>query len=202
MNLKESLTFSKVYKSQVIEEEAIELYNAVINTPLGAVVEVGSATGGTTVVLIGAAEEVKKIVYSVDPYPEEFEGRVFAYEPGLMKNNEKEFKDNIFNGLWKNIYQYKTDVEGCIDYLPKELSVVFIDGCHELSCVKKELALLFPRLVENGVIYVHDIYWEIGQINNTQDCSLSLLKDYCKIYNDVQVLEFIEGRTMLKICKT
>lgn len=153
------------FKAQTSIIHAEELYNAVINTPKGAVVEVGSATGGTTIVLIHAAKEVGKQVYSVDPYPEILEGVARDYNSGSMAEYKEAFKSNILNGKYDNIVQFNEDLSECIERIP-EISVAFVDGLHELENVKKEYELLWPKLVKGGIIYFHDMGFYIGQMTN------------------------------------
>ena len=80
------------FEAQTTLSQIEELYRAVIETPPGAILEVGSATGGTTIVLIEAAKKVGKHVYSVDPYPEDMEGIAALYTPGLMKEYREKNK--------------------------------------------------------------------------------------------------------------
>jgi len=173
MLFEECLTLWKQFKGQTDPTEGIVLYNAVINTPPGDVVEVGSASGGTTIILIKAAELVGKKVYSIDPYPEELEGKVEHYALGLMESLKEEFKQNILNGNYDNIEQFNTNVKGCLEKLPKELSVVFIDGCHEFSYAEEEVNLLYPLVVSNGWIFIHDTTWKLGQVSQTIETGLN-----------------------------
>ena len=96
MDLKEALEFGAIFSPQSATEDRITLYNAVLNTPPGDIVEVGSASGGTTIVLIGAAEKVNKKVFSVDPYPSQYAGKIntFFYEKASVKRlpfSQKDF---------------------------------------------------------------------------------------------------------------
>jgi len=161
------------FESQTTLSQIDELYNAVLNTPPGDVVEIGSATGGTTIILIEAAKQVNKFVYSVDPYPEEMEGKAYSYTPGLMNEYREKFTKNILNGKHLNIIQFNNDLTDCIDLIPDELSVVFIDGCHEFSFVQREYELIWPKIVKGGVMYIHDIYWGDGQISRTTESGLT-----------------------------
>lgn len=167
------------FGGMILPVEAMELYNAVISSPEGSVVEIGSASGGTTIVLIKAAEKVGKIVYSIDPYPEEFEGNVAYYTPGLMKKLRDDFKRNILDGPYDNIVQYNEDISKCIDKIPKEISVAFIDGLHELSNVMNELNLLYPLIVDDGWVYIHDAVgaWDTGQSSRTKESGLMRIWD-------------------------
>ena len=157
------------FGAQTTLSQAEELHRAVLETPPGDVIEVGSATGGTTIVLIKAAELAGKHVYR--------EG----------------FAKNILNGKYHNITQYNEDLVWCIDRIPERLSVVFIDGCHEFSFVQAEYEMLWPRLVEGGVLYVHDIYWGDGQVSRTAETGLTGVRDWLGKGEDIG--------NMLKIVK-
>lgn len=192
MSIEELLKKSTELERQTSNAEAIELYNAVLNTPKGAVLEIGSASGGTTLMLIGASSLVDKMVYSVDPYPSEIEGDALYYTEGLMNKFKESFKRNILNGEYFNIIQYQKYLSECIDWIP-ELSLVFIDGCHELSEVQKEFVLIYPKVIKGGRIYIHDIQWQDGQKSKTKETGLSNIPTW------IGGGEIIE--TMLKIQK-
>lgn len=164
MKLSEIITLRELYGAQTTDKEALALFSFVLDTPKGSVVEVGSASGGSTVVLLGAAEKAGKIVFSVDPYPTELEGIAWQYPKDLMKELESKFEANILNGIWNNIVQIKKEVVDCIDELPEEISLIFIDGLHEFSYVKRDFNLLTPRLVSGGMICIHDINYTKGQL--------------------------------------
>jgi predicted O-methyltransferase YrrM len=153
------------FHSQASLIQVNELYNAVLATPPGVVVEIGSATGGTTVVLIEAAKKVGKQVISVDPYPEDMELIARDYYPGVMNEYKSAFKANILNGKYDNIVQYNQNLSECIDRIP-EISVAFVDGLHELDNVKLEFELLWPKLVKGGIIYFHDMGFYRGQLTD------------------------------------
>ncbi len=164
----EALKLWKLFKSQTCLEEITELYYSVLNSPKGDIVEIGSATGGTTIMLIKAAEQVNKTVYSIDPYPEELEGKIIKFKPGLVKGYRESFKKNILNGNYKNIIQLNSNISECIDKIPNELSVAFIDGLHEFSNVKTEFDLIYPRVVSDGWIFIHDTGSLQGQLTRTE----------------------------------
>jgi len=173
----ETLRLWQKYEAQTTLSQIKELYNAVKNTPPGDIVEVGSATGGTTIVLIDAAKQKGKHVYSIDPYPMDMEGKAFAYTPGLMNGYKEKFAANIL-GKHDNITQFNEDLTDCIDDIPDELSVVFIDGCHEFSFVAREYELIWPKIIKGGRLYIHDIYWGEGQVSRTDKTGLTGMKDW------------------------
>lgn len=165
MTLDDAMKYWAEFKSQVERTQAKELYRGVIKSPPGAVLEVGSAAGGTTVVLIAAAQEAGKRVISIDPYPEELEGSAEHYIPGAMRARKLEFQKNILN-RFENVTQINEDVSSCVGELPL-LSMVFIDGLHELDFVLRDIRLLYPLLVPGGYMYLHDVDWKHGQLSGT-----------------------------------
>lgn len=183
----------KEYKGQTSEDQVCELYTAVLNSPEGDVVEIGSASGGTTVVLIEAAKEVGKKVYSIDPYPIEFENKASFYDSGLMSQLKQEFADNILGGKYDNIIQFNEDIIDCLHKIPDKLSVVFIDGCHEFSFVQKEYNLLLRKVVPGGIIYIHDMDWSVGQLSGLESGGLDKIPKFIKkgkvIYNMLKVIK-------------
>lgn len=160
MTFEETLILKDDLKSQTSFNQAKELYDAIINSPDGDVVEVGSAYGGTTIVLIGASEIREKNVFSIDPYPKELEGTFSDYGQypiGICDELKTFFSENILNGKYNNIVQFNEDTSDCINKIPNKLSVVFIDGLHKLESVKNEIKLLLPKITTNGFLYLHDI---------------------------------------------
>lgn len=160
------------FKRETSAEEAYELYKSILKSPVGDVLEIGSASGGTTVLLLDAAAQVKKTVYSIDPYPTDMENKATAYVPGSMNELKENFKRNILDGPYKNIIQYNENTKDCIGKIPYNLSVVFIDGLHELSFVLNEVRLIYPLIIEGGWLYIHDTHWRLGQLSKTEETGL------------------------------
>ena len=187
---KDVMRLRELFGGQATVGETTELYNAVISSPPGPVVEIGSASGGTTIALILAAEVVNKKVISVDPYPEELEEVAYCYPKGLMKQLKADFARNILSGGHKNIIQYNLDLSLCIDHIPDNLSVVFIDGLHEYANAMNEFTLLYPLVVKGGWIYIHDTCWGEGQLHRTVESSLA------RIPGQIDKSLFVETKMM------
>lgn len=168
----ELLKLKGKFKRETSAEEVYELYKCVLNSPVGDVVEIGSASGGTTILLLDAAQRVNKIVYSIDPYPVDMENKATLYNKGVMNTLKENFKRNILDGPYKNIIQYNENTEDCIDKIPKNISVAFIDGLHELSFVLNEVELIYPLIVNDGWLYIHDTNWKEGQLSKTKETGL------------------------------
>ena len=143
-----------------IECEA--LFEAVLSTPPGDIVEVGSAWGGSTLYLAEAALLTReKRVISVDPYPEELEGtkqEIGWYQKGMCARMKQSFKENVLD-KYLNVEQYNTDINGCIAKIPDGLSVVFIDGRHDGDYSRIDYEALFPKIRVGGMMIMHDMCW-------------------------------------------
>jgi predicted O-methyltransferase YrrM len=173
------------------------LYNTIIDSPVGDVIEVGSATGGTTVIMICAAELVGKKVYSIDPYPVDLEDKATHYYAGIMSEYERKFEENILTGQWNNVIQYKSTLSDCREKLPKNPSIIFIDSCHELALVQSEVDIAYNILVPGGYLYVHDVVWPLGQLSKTPESSLSNIPKWINKYEfseTSQIMSMFKGR--------
>ena len=50
-----------------------------------------------------------------------------------------------------------TSVEASKLYENESLDFVFIDACHEYSCVKEDIIAWYPKIKKGGVLAGHDI---------------------------------------------
>ena len=137
------------------------LYNKVIEGPPGDVLEIGSARGGTTIFLIGAAQEVGKQVWSVDPYPKGLVG-IPHYNDACVSDWKIGFKKNILYAGYHNIVQIRRNITECHQLLPVELSLIFIDGMHDGDYLKNDYDLTIGKLVPGGWMFIDDAEWEEG----------------------------------------
>ena len=179
--------------------EALELCRGILETPEGDIVEIGSAQGKTTKELIKAAVRVKKHVYSIDPYPEELEGKAFYYEKGVGNYCKEEFEKNILNAGFDNITQFRTELAKCVHLLPKKLSMAFIDGLHELTYVLTDLSLIYPLVVPGGRVYIHDISWTIGQLTRTPENGVCHIRNVVR--SEFKFQQIMEMPNMLRCIK-
>jgi cephalosporin hydroxylase len=182
MTFEELQPLKTQFKSQTTNKEAEELYNTIISSCPGDVVEIGSAWGGTTIVLVCAGEIASKTIYSIDPYPVELEGVAAHFPIGLCKDLKDGFTANILNGKYSNVFQFNEDATVCAHKIPNELSVVFIDGLHEFENVKRELDTMVPKIASGGFLFIHDTDWTQGQLTGTYEESLANIYEWIKNY--------------------
>ena len=130
------------------------LYNAVLHSPEGDVIEIGSAFGGSTVFLIGAAQVIGKQVISIDPYP------TGDYCYANVTPAWKAFFKNNFLDYYDNIVQHNCDITECLGSLPDTISVGFIDGNHNTENANREFGILMKKLCSGGYLVLDDTHLE------------------------------------------
>jgi MMP 1-O-methyltransferase len=132
------------------EREAALLYRLAQRcTGRGVIVEIGSWQGKSTICLgLGSRSGHHTPIYAIDPHPAPY-------------NCFEQFQHNIaqsgLDSLVTPIVQTSQEAATQFD-LPVEL--LFIDGSHEYEAVQLDYELWFPRLVEGGIVALHDtIIW-------------------------------------------
>ena len=115
------------------------------------IIEVGSYKGSSAIAMATGLSIGAKL-YSIDIYiglenkPED------TYQIFLQNIQRHNFNDIIvpFIGTSKEFVEHYNIRAG----------LIFIDGSHLYEDVKKDFDLLFPMLVKNGFLIMHDIHWD------------------------------------------
>ena len=168
--------------AQMPRELQLALYEKVIESPSGDVLEIGSACGGSTIFLIGAAEEVGKHVWSVDPYPMGLVG-IPHYNDSTVRDWKEGFKTNILDAGYTNITQIRQDITACHQSLPEKLSVILIDGMHDGDYAKNDYDLTIDRLVSGGWLFFDDAEWVDGPNGTAGQMGGPALHDVSAVLN-------------------
>jgi hypothetical protein len=125
--------------------ENIALYRCVKESwGEGSIVEIGSFKGRTTTSLALASKQGKKQkVYAIDPLE----------DLGIRK----QFLENIKTaGIADYIIPiFKKSAEAGAD-CPAPIRLLFIDGCHEYAAVKEDILTWKEKLIDGGIIAMHD----------------------------------------------
>ena len=120
------------------------LYNVAKNCKgKGVIVEIGSWKGKSTIWLAKGSKAGNKIrVYAIDPH---------------IHGTFEEFKSNIKVAKVNDIIIpiIKTSEEAAKTF-EEPVEFVFIDGAHEYEMVKLDFLSWFPKLLEGGIIALHD----------------------------------------------
>ncbi|HVY68544.1 MAG TPA: class I SAM-dependent methyltransferase [Verrucomicrobiae bacterium] len=120
----------------------------------GAIVEIGSWQGKSTICLAGASQAAggKSRVIAIDPHigsPEHQKtGEIWTFD---------KFKQNIRDaGLEKLVTPIvKMSGDAAAD-IREPVELLFIDGAHEYEAVKQDFEQYFPKLIDGGYIAFHD----------------------------------------------
>jgi len=118
----------------------------------GAIVEIGSWKGRSTVCLAAGAREGIKI-YAIDPHSGSSEHK---QQMGIV-NTLDEFKNNIKKaGVDREVVPLVQTSEQAALVWQGPIELLFIDGAHEYELVKQDFELWSPFLNEGGTIAFHD----------------------------------------------
>lgn len=158
--LAELKTLLKDVPGWLTDEEAETLYRLAKGcTGKGAIVEIGSFKGKSAICLGLGSKAGKSVrIYSVDthwgPRLEEFKANVeragvddlITPIPGRSQDTGHEFHEPI--------------------------ELLFIDGAHQYDLVKEDFELWVPKVVEGGVVAMHDTTWTAGPKRVAEDLLL------------------------------
>ena len=157
----EALKISSQIDGWLTPAESVFLFNAASKIPTDtSILEIGAWKGRSTVLLgLGAMDGNRAKVFSIDPHtgsPEQKEryGKI---------NTLSEWKSNVEKaGLGEIVTSYiMTSKEA--SHLPKrKIGMIFIDGDHNYDMVKLDFEIWFPKLLDGGLIAIHDTMGKIG----------------------------------------
>lgn len=121
---------------------------AKVASPMGAVVEIGSWKGKSTIWLAKGCQAVNgEKLYAVDPH---------------RGGSEEEFRKNIgMAGVDSFVTPIvKTSMEAVRGW-DRPIGLLWIDGDHSYESVRHDFFSWEPKVVESGIIALHDTYsWE------------------------------------------
>ena len=137
------------------DKEGKLLYNLAKKcTGKGAIVEIGSWKGKSTIWLGNGSKKGNKIkIYAIDPHTGSSEhkkkyGDVWTF---------KEFKKNIKNANINDVViPIVRTSEQAAKKFGKSIELIFIDGAHEYNLVKLDFELWFPKVINGGIMAFHD----------------------------------------------
>ena len=136
------------------DKEATLLYDTARKCKRGAIVEIGSWKGKSTICLgKGSIDGNKVDVYAVDPHTGSQEHKTSTEHIWTFQ----EFKKNIKKaGVNKVVTPIVKTSEDAAEEWNIPVEFLFIDGAHELEYVEIDFRLWFPYLMEGGVVAIHD----------------------------------------------
>jgi predicted O-methyltransferase YrrM len=123
----------------------------------GAIVEIGSWQGKSTIYIGNAIKTLEKQpkFYAVDPHvgsEEHWDNgkKVWTYE-----KFEKNIKDAKVDDVVTPVVKYSYDFVKEID---ESVELIFIDGAHDYDSVEKDFLDWYPKVIDGGVMAFHDTY--------------------------------------------
>lgn len=128
--------------------------NKPLNNPL--ILEVGSWKGMSTSILAKAVVNYNGKVFAVDHWMGNEE--TWNYEIAKVNDIYSIFKRNmIILGIWDIVYPLVMDSETASEIFANEiLDLIFLDGDHRYSYIKKDISIWLPKLKKRGILCGHD----------------------------------------------
>lgn len=155
-DLKNTLRITRKIEGWLTDAEGVFLYHQAKKCKEGAIVEIGSWKGKSTVWLgKGSSAGYKIPIFAVDPHTGSCEHQAVADKVWTFD----EFKNNIKIANLENVIMpiIKTSEEAAKDW-NNPIGFIFIDGAHEYELVELDFKLWFPFLVNGGVMAFHDSF--------------------------------------------
>lgn len=155
-------------KGFLAEDEAEALYrHAFACSRDGAVLEIGSYCGKSTIYLGLACRQHEGTVFALDHHrgSEEHQQGEFFHDPDLYDAGEglmdsfKEFRRNIrAAGLQDTVVPIVAGSEAAARHWQTPLAMVFIDGGHSLEAALTDYRCWSAHLRRGGILAIHDLY--------------------------------------------
>lgn len=172
------------------EGEAKYLYSLACYGPgTGALVEIGSWKGKSTVVLAAGSKAARREkVYAIDPH------RGGPDQEGLGYKNidtEGEFRENIRTaGVDDYVVPMVMRSSDAVQTWQDPIRLLWIDGDHDYGAVKNDFILWEPHVIDGGVVAFHDTYaWEGPR---------KVVEEYILPSNRFSILGFVDTITAAK----
>ncbi|MBI3302973.1 MAG: class I SAM-dependent methyltransferase [Deltaproteobacteria bacterium] len=124
----------------------------------GAVVEIGSFRGKSTVLLAATAKRSQGVVVCVDPFMGSPEHAALLAGSSTYPQFEENLRDFLTQGIVRPV---RLPSDDAIAQVPEVLvgrtvTFLFIDGLHTYEQVKRDFDNYFPLLADGGVVAFHD----------------------------------------------
>jgi predicted O-methyltransferase YrrM len=155
-------------KGFLAEDEAQALYqHALRASAKGAVLEIGSYCGKSTIYLGLACRANNATVFALDHHrgSEEHQLGEFFHDPALYDAGEgvmdsfKEFRRNIRRaGLDDIVVPVVAGSEAAARHWRTPLAMLFIDGGHSLEAALTDYRCWTAHLIRGGILAIHDVF--------------------------------------------
>ncbi|MEP5566227.1 MAG: class I SAM-dependent methyltransferase [Halioglobus sp.] len=155
-------------KGFLAKDEAEALYHHALDSSRhGAVLEIGSYCGKSTIYLGLACRQHNATVFALDHHrgSEEHQVGEYFHDPDLYDDGEgqvdtfKEFRRNIRSaGLNDVVVPVVAGSEAAARQWQTPLAMVFIDGGHSLDAALTDYRCWTAHLIRGGILAIHDLF--------------------------------------------
>jgi predicted O-methyltransferase YrrM len=135
--------------------QAEALFNGARQAPRGAIVEIGSHHGRSTIMLAKGAMPGTRI-YAIDPYMDTRWGGGEAALTTFKRNIADAGVDAMITSIRGLSHEARKNWDG------GPIALLYIDGAHDLDSVLKDIDDWEPLVVEGGLVFIHDAFSSIG----------------------------------------
>ena len=126
------------------------LFDAASRVTAGAIVEIGSWKGRSTIWLAHGAATARRRVYAVDPHEQSRE------DPGARTLDA--FRANLATaGVGEVVLPVVMRSEDALGVITEPVGLLFIDGDHSPEGARQDFELWLPRVMVGGVVMCHDV---------------------------------------------
>ena len=116
----------------------------------GAIVEIGSWKGRSTVWLADGARQRGLVVHAIDPHRDSREDPAARTYDAFVANLERA-------GVAASVRPLVMTSADAARALPGPVELLFLDGDHSVAGARRDAALWLPRLVVGGTVMMHDV---------------------------------------------
>lgn len=187
------LSFEEVHNiAQDIEgwlsvNEAKLLYDlASSSTGKGAIVEIGSWCG-------------KSLIYEAfAALGNNFQNKIISIDPYLTSVDEPNGKYETFvsnlkaNGIFEKITHIKEKSQVAGVKFSEPIEFIFVDGFHKYEAVKQDFELYFPKIIENGFMAIHDVFYFQGPTDLVMELAQNNLVKIVDMVDSIALIQKVE----------
>lgn len=133
------------------EAQGRALYEAAARTDgRGAIVEIGSWKGRSTVWLAAGARRAGRRVYAIDPHRGSHEDQAANTLGDFLENVRRAGVADAVEPL------VMTSAEAAVQ-MSEPVELLFIDGDHSRAGAERDARIWLPRVVDGGLVMMHDV---------------------------------------------